>query len=235
MTGQPPAQHTAVAEHSPVADDPTAFAAGLEDGLYPRPRELDGVRGVTMTTATSWWAGSRCERCHQSFRRGDRVLVGAVRRVRHLDPGLRCASASEQDRADAHAGQPAGPGAPAQPDGPQQDGAQPDADQDLADFAQGLLAAWPPLGCVPVRALADDDWRIARPGGGASPPTCPACGHTFRAGDHVIVCPCSPDAPHCGAAVHRDPASGLTCWDDWRPDGVLTRCPVTLERPEPLP
>jgi hypothetical protein len=150
--------------------------------------------------------------------------------VRHLDPGLRCASPSEPASAEPHA---------AEPDHAEPDHAEPDANaderQDIADFATGLLAAWPPLGGVPVLALAGDDWRIARPGGGASPPTCPACGHTFRAGDHVIICPCRPEAPRCGAAVHRDPASGLTCWDDWRPDGVLPRCPVTLERPESLP
>jgi hypothetical protein len=103
------------------------------------------------------------------------------------------------------------------------------ANGDAAAFAAGLLHAFPVAGRIPVRLLEPSDWRVPRSADGQSP-TCLYCGHTFRAGECVVVCPCRPHDPRCGSAIHRDPAAGLNCWETWRPDSSLKVCPVTLSR-----
>ncbi|WP_261567253.1 hypothetical protein [Frankia gtarii] len=97
---------------------------------------------------------------------------------------------------------------------------------ELAELAAGIDEALAPT-------LAGSDWQVDGPVVTASASwwnhlRCETCGHTFRAGEHVVVCPCGRHPTTCIAAVHRDPAAGVTCWDGWRPDGVLTRCPVSL-------
>lgn len=196
-----------------VASD-HAFAAGMAAGLDPQEETVQAGE-TAVTHISSPWNHRLCTTCGQTFRRGDTVRVGdgpvtstgaALDEVAHLDPALACAR-----------------GADKAPEGSRTDSA------DAADFAAGLLAAWPPLDDVPAVPLTADDWQVARPSvHGARPPRCLYCAHTFRAGEHVVLCPCSPDHPACGAAVHRDPAAGLVCWESWRPEGRLAVCPVKL-------
>ncbi|MPY58430.1 hypothetical protein [Streptomyces spongiae] len=181
---------------------------GIEAGYDPRPAEEDTDPDTPVVTGlSSWWNHRLCTVCGHSFRRGDRVRVDrASRTVTHLDPALHCAVPRERDSA-------AGSG---------------DGDAETTAFSEGLLAAWPPP--VPLLRIPPGDWRLPNPQTGLRAPVCLYCGHTFRAGEYVIVCPCRPDERACGAAVHRDPAAGLSCWERWRPDGTVTVCPVTLAR-----
>ncbi len=197
------------------------FWAGRERGLDPQPaREVVNASGDAVTSPGSWWNHTRCTSCGQTFRRGDhvRVIEGTSQSVIHADPWLDCPPREEVaagDRSVAHR-------ATADTSGG-------DRISDAAEFAAGLLGAYPVAGKVPVIPLKPDDWRVARPGG-ILPPRCLYCGHTFRAGEHVVVCPCRPHDMLCGTAVHRDPAAGLNCWEAWRPDSSLSVCPVTLSR-----
>jgi hypothetical protein len=200
-----------------MIDDPSAvpgLTAGIEAGQFPRgPAD---AAGRTLTTASSRWLGIRCGKCQQTFRRGDMVLAGAgLETIRHLDPRLRCG-----------------------PDGPGPAGGVTSADapaRDTEDFVRGLLDEWPPITRVPVYQLTEDDWQVTGPHSGPDSPACRGCGHTFRPGDYVIICPCAgadddPRRGYCQIAVHRDPGRGLSCWDDWAPSGRLPRCPRTLNK-----
>jgi hypothetical protein len=176
---------------------------GIEVGQEPQAGFADdGASGMVTTRSSSWWNYRRCKTCGHTFRRGDRVLVDAVKRtVRHLAPGLGCG---------------ADPGPVAVTGG------------DRDEFAAGLLETWPST--VPLTRIEADDWRLPRPGDRWQAPTCLYCAHTFRAGEYVVVCPCQSDQgkpPACRTAVHRDPAAGLPCWDNWQPGGRLTICPTT--------
>ena len=211
-----------------TAEDGT-FERGIEAGQFPLPEIQEGTGADTITTGKSRWLGTRCTTCNQTFRPGDRVRVWADRTVSHLDPALGCrreaAPAEDRepeemaDEAPAVAAEPPGPAGP--PDG-----------TDL--FAEGLHIAWPPVNNVLVFRLTHRNWQVTTPGGGPTSPVCPGCGHTFRAGNMVIICPCAdagddPRRQFCQLAVHRDPARGLCCWDDWAPTGELRRCPRTFD------
>lgn len=187
---------------------------GITLGLDPQPT-LDPVDGdgLAATRPSSWWNHTRCRNCGHTFRRGDRVRVDRRNRtVVHLVPGLGCA---ESD--DVHANQ--------------------EALEEIAAFGAGLLSKWPTARHVRVHRLAAGDWRIPEgPGDLRDSNVCLGCGHTFRAGEHVVICPCQAarapaggrtGEPACGRAVHRDPAIGLSCWESWRPDGNVPVCPVT--------
>ncbi|WUI02583.1 hypothetical protein OHR68_12505 [Spirillospora sp. NBC_00431] len=91
------------------------------------------------------------------------------------------------------------------------------------EFAAGLLSVW--RTDAPIVRLAPGDSLLPRPGEGPAR-RCLHCANTFRPGEHVVMCPCRRDDPVCGAAVHRDPARGLPCWERWRPDGTVKVCPV---------
>ena len=193
---------TAVAPPSGVAAE---VALGVELGLEPQAGFADDqVSGVVTTRSSSWWNYRRCKTCGQTFRRGDRVLIDAVARTtRHLAPELACGT---------------------DPDAP----AATKAGGDRADFAAGVQATWPPN--VPVTRIEAGDWRLPRPDSTWQAPACLYCGHTFRVGEYVVVCPCRSDQglpPACATAVHRDPAAGLPCWDNWQPSGKLKVCPTT--------
>jgi hypothetical protein len=166
-----------------------------------------------MTRISSWWNHLQCRRCGHTFRRGDMVRVDqAARTVEHLVPGLRC-------------------GLPADAAG---------GVDEIAGFREGLMSTWPVPAGPRMRRLEPDDWRIPEgPGDLRDANVCLHCGHTFRPGEYVVVCPCQPEQPStggppraaaCGRAVHRDPAAGLCCWESWQPDGVVTVCPVTQTR-----
>lgn len=195
----------------------TSEAEELEYGILlgqtPRPEPDDAqAGGAVVTRLSSWWNHLRCRRCGHTFRRGDRVRVNdRERTVVHLAPDLDC--------------------------GVPRPGSQ-DAEDEIAAFRDGLRSAWPATSGTRLRRLADDDWRIPKgPDDVRDANVCLHCGHTFRPGEYVIVCPCRPEqpaglggprmAPGCGRAVHRDPAAGLSCWDSWRPDGTVSICPVT--------
>jgi hypothetical protein len=197
-------------------DTPAGEASELEYGvllgLAPQP-EVDrvGDDGVAVTRPSSDWNHRRCHRCGQTFRRGDRVRVSdRGRTVVHLAPGLGCAGPADADS----------------------------AREEVGAFRAGLLAEWPAGAGLRLRQLDATDWRIPRgPGDLRDSHVCLQCGHTFRPGEYVVVCPCRPTQPPnpdgspreaaCGRAVHRDPAAGLSCWESWRPDGQVKVCPVT--------
>ncbi|MEU4536139.1 hypothetical protein AB0G15_14865 [Streptosporangium sp. NPDC023825] len=186
------------------------FLHGLRLGLDPQPAFAAADRGAATTNPSSWWNHLSCTTCGHTFRRGDRVLVDEeTGTVRHAERALEC-----------------GTGLPDDPGAVREDPKDPD--NEVAEFSVGLLSAWPPA--VPISRLAAGDWRIPRRGAAGKPRGCGFCGHTFRAGEYVVVCPCSPDAPRCEAAVHRDPAIGLPCWERWQPSGGLSVCPVTQTR-----
>jgi hypothetical protein len=189
-----------------TTEEVVAFGQGHEAGMHPRLDD-EQAAGALVTTTLSRWLGLNCNTCRHTFRVGDRVRATGSD-VQHLDPALGCGADRDEPAADAG---------------------------DAEGFARGLLEAWPAASGVPVRLTAGD-WRLPRRTADARGPACPVCAHTFRPGDMVIVCPCSrpaegPAAARCQLAVHRDPVSGLICWDDWRPDGRLVRCPITHEPP----
>lgn len=195
------------------ADALARFEAGLAAGLDPQPAseaETDGD-GTAVTSTSSWWSGLVCQTCGHTFRRGDRVRLtpGSPTPV-HLDPRLRCGST---DAASAE---------------------QPGEDSSPEEFAAGLTEAWPAQDGVQAARLAADDWHVARGDRRGRPIVCLYCAHTFRAGEYVILCPCrssngtDPVEEGCGAAVHRDPAAGLPCWENWCPSGTVAVCPVRL-------
>ncbi len=189
-------------------DDVESFEDGRLRGMNPQPvGDAVATDGRAVTNPASSWNHERCRRCGQTFRRGDAVEV-TVRPdyvVVHTDPWMSCGGTS--------VGEAGGHESPGR--------------NDAAGFAAGLLTAFPVAGGIPVLQLPAGDWRVATPDR-VDPPRCLYCGHTFRVGEHVVVCPCGPLTPKCGAAVHRDPAAGLSCWEAWRPDSSLSVCPVTL-------
>jgi hypothetical protein len=206
------------------------FDRGIEAGQFPLPEIQEGSETDTITTGKSRWLGTRCETCNQTFRPGDRVQVWADRTVSHLDPALECRreeAAPADDDSDETADEAPAPGSGLT------EAAEVAAD-DNDMFVAGLDRAWPPANDVPVFRLTRQNWQITTPKSGSTSPVCLGCGHTFRAGDMVIICPCAdagddPRRGFCQLAVHRDPARGLCCWDDWAPTGELHRCPRTFD------
>lgn len=192
-------------------DDVGGFRVGFRMAFEPPPDD-GGAPDETTTTLVSWWNHLECQSCGHTFRRGDRVRYdGPTSTVTHLDPALGCAVPAGESRQ-----RPAAESTPLA--------------ADLAEFADGMDATWPPAGNTPVSRLDASDWRTIRPRPPLGRDRCLYCGHTFRPDEHVIICPCSPADPVCGAAVHRDPAAGLICWESWQPTGHVRICPVTSSR-----
>jgi hypothetical protein len=196
-----------VDEDEPRPDVRTELLLGIEVGFNEggdTPSADEEISGTTITRPSSWWAFRRCHTCGHTFRPGDRVTVDhASRDVRHLVPGLECGTAGETA---------------------EYRGA---ADRD--ELHRGLITTWPAP--VPISQLAREDWRIPQAAGNHSA-GCLYCGHSFRPGEWVVICPCQAalgKPPACGAALHRDPVIGLPCWDRW-PHGELTVCPVSAAR-----
>jgi hypothetical protein len=88
------------------------------------------------------------------------------------------------------------------------------------------------LGAHTPTVLTADHPLARRPAPPFRRMTCMFCAHTFRPGETVIICPCSPGAPQCDAAVHRDPSRGLVCWESWHSGQRVKVCPVLLVRRE---
>lgn len=183
----------------------SAFTAGLADGLDPQPAAGDDTLerdGEAITQATSGWIYRECRTCGHTFRRGDHVTLDRdTGQVRHLDPALDCAVPAPPE--------PAGRGTTA-----------------AAEFAHGLHKAFPPLHDVRVTRLGPDAVQLPDRSGDRRPMLCQGCGHTFRAGESVVVCLCHPHDPgRCVTAIHRDPGAGLPCWEITYPEGRVDVCP----------
>jgi hypothetical protein len=204
---------TATGRIDPPPDPTTAEEAEFEVGVaaaFDPQKYLHGdVIGAALTGVNSWWNHLLCDRCGHSFRRGERVVVTAAPRTAHH------ADLPEECGADLGSESPAPPLA-----------AETAA---VADFSDGVEDAWP-SGGIPVRTLAAADWWVTRPPAPMQRTRCLVCAHTLRAGERVVVCPCSPERPECQAVIHRDPAAGLICWETWRPTGTVTSCPITMAR-----
>jgi hypothetical protein len=201
MSSRKPARRAA-GDGSEIA----AFRSGERSAFEPPPEEAGPDSSVT-TTKDSWWNHLICSTCGHTFRRGDQVRhVPGSAGVVHLNPALGCAVSGPAEALAL-------------------------GSDDLAQFADGLAKTWPPAGKVPVTRLAEGDWRSARPRPPLERARCLYCAHTFRNSEHVVICPCSPRDPKCGAAVHRDAAAGLVCWESWQPDGQVRQCPVSASWP----
>jgi hypothetical protein len=186
-------------------NDVASFRSGMLACHAEDPPEHGGE--PVVTTTSSPWLSLRCTTCNQTFRRGDLVRVAPNGQVQHQAPELRCAV--EEPAGDA-------PGA-----------------ADVRAFAAGIRAAQALSGPA-ITILSAGDWQVARRDGLLAA-HCAFCGHTFRAGDGVIICPCAqqtdqPPVPGCGLTVHQDPVAGLECWRSWRQAGDLIRCPVVRDR-----
>lgn len=172
------------------------FEAGLALGLDPDSTQVktesDADASQRITTLRSRWLHRRCSCCGHSFRLGDEVALATNGTVLHDMVGLRCAGG-----ADANA-----------------------SDQDSKQaFYQGLDEAWPTPASACIERLEGNHYLLAPPRSGLARAACRICGHTFRPGDHVVICPCSPSLNaaerKCVAAVHRDTLNQLHCLDEW--------------------
>lgn len=173
------------------------FAIGLRAGLDPT-NAAAAAGGRAVTALRSPWLHRLCDRCGHTFRRGDPVDVAADHSVRHVESFAPCRSAESLA----------------------------EAAEVEAEFFEGVNAAWPAPDGARVERLSLDHPLTRPPNRAFGRRRCAVCAHTFRAQDQVVICPCSPDAPLCSAAVHRDPAHQLHCWDDWQRAGKRF-CPAT--------
>ena len=171
------------------------FESGLSAGLDPDNQQKSSNENSPaqhVTTLRSRWLHRRCSICGHSFRLGDEISVQIDGNVVHDMAGLRCAGGS--------------------------DGVANNSDNKLA-FFRGLDEAW----CAPagtcIERLDENHYLLAYTRNGRIRPSCRICGHTFRPGDLVVICPCRPslkvEGRKCIAAVHRDTMNQLHCLDDW--------------------
>jgi hypothetical protein len=183
-------------------------AGGRRDsGGLPQSEEP----GAEVTVVTSQLlrklgrAGTTCPVCHHSFRLGEQISLhrsdsatGVV--LKHHSRRLDCLNPQAAEDASAAA--------------------------EL--FHRGLDEANPPpKELCTVRLHRDHPLLRLIPGPGGGPPgrhRCWVCGHTFRPGEMVIHCTCSPSSPNCSCAVHRDPDHGLVCYDDWKAQHPAVPC-----------
>jgi hypothetical protein len=179
-----------------------AFEAGLGKGRDPT-REGPCVEGGARTTSRSPWLGKPCARCGHTFRRGDRVEAAweAAEEVRH---GGVC---PDEETAAAAL-----------------------SSREREAFYAGVASAHPPPPGLVLERLLPGDPRLTSPGPAGRRPSCVICGHTLRPFDEVVVCPCSPEAPLCRGAVHRDAIRTMYCFDEWQKSKIGGHCPVTSRR-----
>lgn len=198
-----------MADDASITDLQHQFDLGFNSALDPASEHVLESGGPALTSVKSFWLHRLCRVCGHSFRIGDSVLMQGDRRVAHNSSTLPCAS-QQQTVAGTEAGGTVGA------------------------FYEGLLEEWPPPRDLQVRRLVTGDPLLAPPTQGFQRRKCFVCSHTFRENDLVAVCPCSPRAPLCQIAVHRDPVRGLTCFDEWNPGGSQrTTCPVTFRSLRP--
>lgn len=192
-----------------------AFERGALRGRDPESSE--GAReargGAAVTSLRSSWLGRPCGRCGHTFRRGDGVVVSPEREVIHAwDGALSCP------------GEVRGAGRVKERGGEQARG------DERAAFYAGVARAYPPPAELPIVRLAPDHPLVAPSAPVFRRAACALCGHSLRPFDEVVICPCSPDAPLCSGAVHRDPLRTLYCWDEWQKSHLGRFCPVTSRR-----
>jgi hypothetical protein len=177
-----------------------AFKQGHLLGLDPEASAGERAAGPGPRQATtslrSHWLHNLCKVCGHTFRVGDDVLVGDE--VLHQMAELPCAG------------------------GPSRAGRA--ATSDVGTFFAGLAEAWPMPAEVPLVRLEGGHPLLAPTQGVFPRHACRICGHTFRPFDHVVLCPCAPDAPTCMVAVHRDILRQLHCWDDFHSSDLRQRC-----------
>lgn len=174
-----------------------AFEIGLRAGLDPT-NAAAAAGGRAVTSLRSPWLHRLCPRCGHTFRRGDPVDVAPDQSVQHVEDFSPCRS-------------PASMAAAAVIE---------------AEFFAGVNDGWPPPAGARVERLTAEHVLTRPPTAAFGRRRCAVCAHTLRPQDQVVICPCSPDAPLCSAAVHRDPAHQLHCWDDWQRAGRRF-CPAT--------
>lgn len=185
-----------------------AWQQGFEAAMDPRNQEAFQKGGKAITTSRSFWLHSRCNRCAHTFRSGDEVILEQGR-AQHLDSSTFCRSEIVNEKG-------------------QQKLARGSSSK-VETFFSGLDEAWPPP--EDILRLEEGHRLLAPPVAGFRRHSCLMCSHTFRLHDQVVICPCSPDAPLCGAAIHRDPVRGLNCLQSWNPGGkAVVYCPVTSRR-----
>ncbi len=177
------------------------FEAGEAAALDPA-NEPAATGGHATTTLQSPWLHLRCRVCGHTFRPGDPVEVDSGGEAVHAGAALPCAGGDVAAEANPEA----------------------------AAFFDGLDETWPPPENLPVVRLEAGHYLVAPPLAGFRRRTCAVCGHTFRPLDHVVQCPCFPEAPRCGVAIHRDPVHGLHCYDDWNPGAHQLHCPATSRK-----
>lgn len=196
-----------------TADGPSEAAYAFLLGQAGGRRDSEALAdrydepGAEVTVVTSQLlrklgsAGTTCPVCHHSFRLGEQISIERAEKRTESDPGvvlkhrsrlLDCLNPEALDQSSATA----------------------------ALFHAGLDEANPPPPelCT-VRLHRDHPLLRLHPAPGDGAPTrhrCWVCGHTFRPDEVVIHCTCSPHAPTCASAVHRDPDHGLVCYDDWK-------------------
>lgn len=179
-----------------------AFEAGLAEAADPA-NAASVAGGAALTTLQSRWLHLPCPVCRHTFRLGDEVDLDRAGGARHR-PTTRVCRRGEAGEVRT--------------------------DADAAEFFMGLEETWPPPAGLAVRRLVSGDPLLAPAYAGFRRHTCAVCGHTLRPGDAIVRCPCSPSAPLCQVAIHRDPVQGLHCWDAWNPGGYLRYCPATSRK-----
>lgn len=159
--------------------------------------------GAAVTTLRSRWLHLRCPECKHTFRTGDDVEVATDGTVRHHSAQLPCAGDVTTAAGSSH---------------------------EVDEFFAGVEQTWPSPPDLPIRQLREGDMHVAAPIAAFRRHSCAVCGHTLRVKDQVILCPCSPGAPMCAVAIHRDPVRGMHCWDAWSPDQYRKHCPATSRK-----
>ncbi|VFN00072.1 MAG: hypothetical protein BECKG1743D_GA0114223_105433 [Candidatus Kentron sp. G] len=194
----PPITH--LPSNSPWAPFDAGLAAGLsQDAGAEHLSQGKGQQSRLITGLRSHWLHQRCLVCGHSFRPGDEAVPTADGAVIHDMPGLWCADRQRGIRGNDD----------------NLDHSNRDNEQMIGEFFIGLHEAWPMPEDVPVIRLEAGHPLLANPGSGRIRTSCRICGHTFRVFDQVVICPCSPLAPKCQCAVHRDTLKQLHCWDEW--------------------
>ncbi len=178
-----------------------AFERGLSGARNEASLSALESGASAITTLHSSWLQQLCPICRHTLRIGDLVQKSPEGQIRHA-PGLAVCVGRDAIRSEFSA--------------------------DTLAFFSGLEIEWPPK--APLLRLEASHWLVAPPRVGMRRNSCFFCGHTLRPGDTVVLCPCSPAAPLCSAAMHLDVRRGLHCYTEWDPGGKLEFCPVTSRK-----
>jgi hypothetical protein len=178
-------------DDSPGAADTPRPASPFEKILWQHLDPISAAAtGPAQTTEQSGWITDTCPVCRHSFRQGEMVWLeerdGQIKAV-HAQAELPCHTGGEPRQ---------GPAVLTPP---------------VAIFLDAFRKAYPAIPGVAVKRLRPGHPLLS--GQYRERSTCAGCNHTFRPFERVAFCPCSPDAPACRLAAHRDPAASLLCFD----------------------